>query len=231
MKYKIFFLLFIFVAGCTSRDKAIKKELDSASDKAKTYSNLMDMPNEEAIKLSEKQLVDLATSLYTNVGGLAYYKEDSLKLKKALSFLDIALIKNPKNEAAMLNKVNIYCSLKEYNRAISTINRLFKIKGEYAEGLMFNGMLYEMANKTDSASQFYHKSLNAYNDRITKDDKLNDKVNRAVLYCLIKDKEMGLIEINKIINENPQNELAKQVKTNVIENFNRENFVKSNIVP
>ncbi|HUW05585.1 MAG TPA: hypothetical protein VMW01_04925 [Williamwhitmania sp.] len=231
MNYKVVFLFLLLFAGCTSRDKSLQKELDNSSENAKTFSRLMAMPDEEAATLTDKQLVDLADNLYTNVGGLAYYKEDSLKLEKALRFLDIAINKNPKNEAAMLSKVNVYCSLKEYSRAITTINGLFEIKGEYPEGLMFEGMLYEKINKLDSSAYFYQEALNAYNSRILKDNKLNDKVNRAVLYCLVKNREAGLAEINKLISENPQDEFAKQVKIGVIENFKRDVFIKNNIEP
>ncbi|MBN1111607.1 MAG: hypothetical protein JXA53_01685 [Bacteroidales bacterium] len=240
---KLFTLLILcFICSCTNRASKLQEasnnseesdklyeELNNSTVNAEKFHELTNLTDDEISKFSDDELVDLAVELYSNVGGSAYFKEDSLKLIKALSFLNVAIEKNCKNEAAYLNKVSIHVSFSEYTKAISDIKSLFKVKGEYAEGLMYIGLLYETLNVSDSSNIFYQKALDSFNKRIKSTNNLNDKISRSILHCLLKDNNIGIDEINKIIAENPDNDFVKQIKTNVIDNFDRLKFVKEAI--
>jgi len=217
------------IFSCTRRNKELKKELDNSIKNAENVLELTNKTDKEILNYSDGKLVKLAMNLYSNVGGDPHFKEDSLKLMNALRYLDVAIAKNPNNESAYLNRVSVYVSFKEYEKAVSSINSLFNIKGEYAEGLMYKGMLYEKLQIQDSASIAYGKALNNYNKRICEADILNDKVHRAILYCLIDGGAKGLKEINNIIKENPKNDFAKQIKEQVIENFDRDKFINNSL--
>nr|WP_320117917.1 hypothetical protein [uncultured Marinifilum sp.] len=222
-------LLVCIILSCGRKNKELKKELDNSVENAENILDLTKKTNEEMVNYSDEKLVELAMDLYDNVGGDPHFKEDSLKLHYALRYLEVAIAKNPNNESAYLSKINVCVAFKEYEKAIQSINSLFFIKGEYAEGLMYKGMLYEMLQTKDSATIAYKKALKKYNKRINETNALNDKVNKAILYCFIEEEGRGLEEINNIIKENPNNNFAVQIKEQVIENFDKTKFIDTSL--
>jgi tetratricopeptide (TPR) repeat protein len=222
-------LLVCIIFSCGRKNKELKKELDNSVENAENILDLTKKTNEEMVNYSDEKLVELAMDLYDNVGGDPHFKEDSLKLYYALRYIEVAIAKNPNNASAYNSKINVYVALKEYKKAIQSINSLFSIKGESAGGLMFKGMLYEMLQTKDSATIAYKKALQKYNEKINETNNLNDKVNKAVLLCLIEEKEKGLKEINNIIKENPNNNYAVQMKEQIIENFDKTKFFDASL--
>jgi len=79
-----------------------------------------------------------------------------------------------------------YYQLKEFDKAISTVNKLIHLKPSAHDLYMMGGALYELNGDTLSSKTYFHKSLTICN-------KVLDTIN-------IKDREYDMIVMNKAIN-------------------------------
>ena len=105
------------------------------------------------------------------------------------------------------NKVAIYLDRNDYNKALSECKISLRLQPDYAEGWVLAGTLYDLKGKTKSALQYYQKSLELYNKRISDSSKKSNiksnKLNRAVVLVLIGQEKEGRQALMQLKSEYP----------------------------
>lgn len=119
--------------------------------------------------------------------------ELSLSSKKdsALILYDQAIALDSTYYLPHSNKIGIYVSKKEYEKAISEIEMVLKLKPDLAEGWFFAGLLYEHQRNDEKAFAYYTKSIQVFTERINDPSKsaeiVANKLNRALSKKFIGD--------------------------------------------
>ena len=107
------------------------------------------------------------------------------------------------------NKVSIYITRKEFDKALSEMEIVIKKKPDLAEGWTFTGILNEGLGDTLGAKKYYKKSVEIFDKRIfnpeKKDDIIANRLNRAVSLILLGKEKDGKEELKKLKTENPDN--------------------------
>ncbi len=178
--------------------------------------------NTDTTSISESY-VNKACSLQIEVGA-PITVSDTLKLKKALFFLDKALDINANNTSAFTNKIEILRLLGRYKEVLKILDKRTNIVPNFAEGFSYQGFIYERLGHIDSANIKYNQAILAYTKRFDKEGKIDDKIQRAFILSLI-DKEEGLLEIESLINKHPNNKRLVMMKELLFDNFDRRGFI------
>lgn len=106
---------------------------------------------------------------------------------QALAYLDSAIALDSTTPASYLNKVTIWCSKGEYNKAIEDSKKALVIQPKLAEARMFLAMLYDRTNQPELAKREYESAAQTFTERLEKgsSNEQADKLNQAVtLICL-----------------------------------------------
>jgi tetratricopeptide (TPR) repeat protein len=122
------------------------------------------------------------------------------------------------------NKVGIYITKKEYDKALYEIEMIIKKKPDLAEGWTYAGMLREGLGDTLVAKKYYEKSVEIFNERILNPEKekqiIANRLNRAVSLILLGQEKDGKEELKKLKGEKPDykfiDELIKKNKQDFI---------------
>ena len=192
-----------------------------------TYSTLIE--NDKNINLlSETQLNQFISEIYLQESYDKRKKEDSLIMRKAIGYCDIIIEMNPKNRLAYSNKILFLEQLGNYELILGVITELMNETGIYPEALVYKGMVYEYLNYKDSAETYYAKGLVYLNKRIIMNNKLDDKIWKTHLYCLLNECDKALLEISILEEKYPTNEMIKLVKED-IKTFDREAIIKNSL--
>lgn len=155
--------------------------------------------------------------------------DDSVLLRDAIVLLDKAISIDSTYYLAYANKAMILQHLNKNKEAIRVLDKITKIQPDYAEGFLSQGLIYEELGNIDSANKKYKEAIDAYNERIEKNNNIGDKINRAIILSLLN-KKKGRKEFEKLIEEYPEKEeYILFWKKQLFENFNREKFIKNNI--
>lgn len=132
------------------------------------------------------------------------FKEDS-----ALILYDKAIELDETYYVPHSNKINIYVSKKQFDKAVYESEMVIKKKPDLAEGWVFAGMLYDRQGETEKARKYYEKSIEIFDDRIANPGKeemiLANRLNRAFSYILLGQVEKGKTELTLLKQEEPEN--------------------------
>lgn len=122
------------------------------------------------------------------------------------------------------NKVGIYIGKKEFEKAMAESEIAIKEKSDYAEGLVFAGMLHEGLGDTLAGKTYYKKSIEIFDKRILnpeeKEHIVANRMNRAVSLILLGQDKDGKDELMKLKTENPDNKVFDEFL-----NRNRQDFI------
>jgi len=83
---------------------------------------------------------------YIKLANIFFWEENS---KKAIEYLDTALLKEPKNETAMFNKSRILFNQQKYDDAISVLNKILKLNPESAQAMNFLELVKQMKERPE----------------------------------------------------------------------------------
>lgn len=208
-------LLIIIISSCINKkgeDNKLKKT--SVYQGQKKYDSKVIDLNKEAL-----DTIKYATPPMTN--------DDSVILQDAIILLDKAISIDSSYHVAYANKAMILQHLNKKKEAIQLLDKITKIQPDYAEGFFSQGLIYEEIGNLDSAKIKYKESINAYNKKIEKKNNIRDKLNRAFIMSLLN-KKKGRKEFEKLIKEYPKKEEDILFwKRQLLDNFNREKFIKN----
>lgn len=132
------------------------------------------------------------------------FKEDS-----ALILYDMAIELDETYYLPHSNKINIYVSRKQFDKAVYESEMVIKKKPDLAEGWVFAGMLYDRQGDREKAKKYYEKSIDIFNNRIENPAKANmisaNRLNRAFSYILLGQEEKGKAEMTLLKQEEHEN--------------------------
>jgi len=140
--------------------------------------------NPTAIKLNDKIIP------------LVNYVDNSDSCKKALSFLDSATLIDSTCFICYYNKLMFLNSLKQFDKAILTINRLLRLKPFANDLYMAGGAFYFKAGDTASSNAYFQKSLKICNTvldtmNIENRDYVMLTINKAIDITMLGDQSKG----------------------------------------
>ena len=197
----------------------IRKE---TSDTTKIKNRKSDF-NISAIKLNNK-----AMELYSFVRSEPISYPDSLHLNSALTLLNKAIKLDTQYYLAYANKALILSKLKRYQEAMETLDKIIKIRPNYAEGISGQGFLYEKTGESIKAVERYQEAIAAYLRRLNEPLKLTNRVNVQVdiafMLVFTNGKEAAMRLMDTIIVYNPNNKVANYMKK-YITSFDRREFI------
>lgn len=104
-----------------------------------------------------------ATKLNKQIIPLVNYIDNADSCKRALSFLDSATTIDSTCFLCYYNKLMFLNSLKQYDKAISTVNRLLRLKPAANDLYMTGGFYYKKAGDTSSANHYFRQALSICN--------------------------------------------------------------------
>ena len=119
--------------------------------------------------------------------------------QQAIAELDKAIKINKRNYLFYLNKAKFYFELNQYQNALTEVQKSVE-RNDYAELIVFQGVLNEYLNKRQKAIDLYRKALIKYKDRLSKQpDNLILKATIIMLnYIMDSDKEVALSNLEKL---------------------------------
>lgn len=201
MKKYLTIVLILFIAtSCSSQDE---KQTDEQQ-----YDSISVKLNNKAVQLS----------LFPN--------EDSIEM--AILFLSKSIQQDSNYYLAYSNMASLLLKQGKSDSAIDILQTIIDRKPNYAEALSGQGYIYDKEGKHDWAEQKYKLAMKAYDNRLEKNgNDINAKVNRAFLMLFLYDKETALREINKILDEHPEDSFALTMKNDIIPYFEHNEFLNS----
>jgi len=147
--------------------------------------------NPKAVEFNNKALEFVKTANYDSA---LFYLDESIKADTTFYF-------------SYGNKANVYCTLKDFKNALLVTKKEIEAKPDLAEGWMFAGMLNDKLGDSVTALEYYKKSIDLFNDRITNPAKQKyleaNRLNRAVAYIFIGQQKIGFDEINDLKRQFP----------------------------
>ncbi len=122
---------------------------------------------------------------------------------KAMEYYDKAIKADETYYMPHANKVEIYLSRNEYEKALSESEIVIKKKTDLAEGWFFAGLLHDYLGNSKKAQSYYLHSVKIYDQRISNTDEedkiVANKLNRAIALIFILGREgEGKAELEKL---------------------------------
>ena len=160
-----------------------------------------------------------AIALNNRASELIITKPDS-----ALILLNQATEIDPDYYLAHNNKINLFISRGEFDKAIESAEKGVKAKPDLAESVTMLGMLYDYKGQTDKAREQYTKALEIYNRRLENSDKneFDNKLNRALTLLLLEKLEEGQKEIERLLQEYPNDS-----KIQMLVDFDKQQYLNN----
>ena len=137
------------------------------------------------------------------------------KFDSALTYLNKAIEIDTSYYVAYGNKSSVYCSLKDYKNALLETQKEIKVKPDLAEAWTFGGMLSDILRDSLTAMNYYKKSIEIFDERITNPEKKTyleaNKRNRAISFILMGEEETGRNELKKLKEVHPDDEFLDEL--------------------
>ncbi|HAH51242.1 MAG TPA: hypothetical protein DCL80_08235 [Balneola sp.] len=135
------------------------------------------------------------------------YREDEEVLDTVLFELNRAIDIDSSNYVFYTNKATVLSLLNQDNNAIKALEKATKIKPNFAENLMYLGLLNESIGADSIANSWYSQAIKAYDERIENDQSIvSNKINRAYLLFFTEGKERALKAFEIVKLEHPDSE-------------------------
>lgn len=146
--------------------------------------------------------------------------------KKALLFLDSATAIDNNCFLCYYNKLMFLYSLKEYGKAVETLNECIRLNPSAQDLYLTAGILYERVGDTVSAKEYFQKSLKICNNVLDTMTNTNTDYemlvnNKAVNLIMLRDK----VEANKILKtlyDTQENEEMKKMTLTLMNKTRKE---------
>jgi tetratricopeptide (TPR) repeat protein len=133
----------------------------------------------------------------------------------ALFYLDKAIELDSSCYVAYSNKGAIYCTLKNYRKALIETKKVLVIKPDLAEAWVIAGMLSDKIGDTLHAPAFYKTSIEIFERRIADPNKTkqseSNSINRALSLILIGQEREGREEFRRLTELYPNNKMLGQL--------------------
>ncbi len=147
--------------------------------------------------------ISYAIKIHDNALELAQikYPDDPNVTQKSIKEIDKAIKIYPWNYLFYMNKAQLQMTLKDYEEVLISARKGTEKNNQYAEGLEFQGLVYEYLGQPDSAKILYSKSIEKYKIRLSENPD-NQFINRqiALLYTFtgkINNAQIYLIDIQE----------------------------------
>ena len=135
------------------------------------------------------------------------YREDEEVLDTVLFELNRAIDIDSSNYVFYTNKATVLSLLNQDTNAIKALEKATKIKPNFAENLMYLGLLNESIGADSIANSWYSQAIKAYDERIENDQSIvSNKINRAYLLFFTEGKERALKAFEIVKLEHPYSE-------------------------
>ena len=135
------------------------------------------------------------------------YREDEEVLDTVLFELNRAIDIDSSNYVFYTNKATVLSLLNRDENAIKALEKATKIKPNFAENLMYLGLLNESIGADSIANSWYSQAIKAYDERIENDQSIvSNKINRAYLLFFTEGKERALKAFEIVKLEHPDSE-------------------------
>ena len=135
------------------------------------------------------------------------YREDEEVLDTVLFELNRAIDIDSSNYVFYTNKATVLSLLNQDTNAIKALEKATKIKPNFAENLMYLGLLNESIGADSIANSWYSQAIKAYDERIENDQSIvSNKINRAYLLFFTEGKERALKAFEIVKLEHPDSE-------------------------
>ncbi|MBK6825879.1 MAG: hypothetical protein IPG86_02910 [Chitinophagaceae bacterium] len=112
---------------------------------------------------AKKKIDPEATALSNKIIPLVSYLENPDSCKKALLYLDSATNIDNNCFTCHHNKLMFLSSLKQFKRAVETVNECLRLMPTAYDLYLTGGILYEKIGDTISSKKYFEKSLNILN--------------------------------------------------------------------
>jgi tetratricopeptide (TPR) repeat protein len=133
----------------------------------------------------------------------------------ALFNLDKAIAVDSSYYIAYSNKSVVYCTLKDYKRALIETKKVLVIKPDLAESWVIADMLSDKIGDTLNATIFYKISIEIFERRIADTSKTkqseSNSINRALSLILIGLEREGRDEFRRLTELYPNNKMLDQL--------------------
>ena len=129
----------------------------------------------------------------------------------ALHYFDKAIYADSNYYLPHSSKSQIYLFQGQYDKAFAETELIIRIKPDLAEAWTAAGALIENQGDTVKAMEYYRKSVELYDARISDPDKVDalpaNKLNRSVSLILIGEEQDGKDDMIKIGKEFPEHSM------------------------
>jgi len=119
----------------------------------------------------------------------------------AMLYLDRAIEIDTTYYVAYGNKCSLYCSMKDYENAVTQIQKEVTVKPDLAEAWTYGDMLSDKLGDTATAMAYYKRSVELFDERITNPSKQEfleaNQRNRAISLILMGQDEQGRNELKR----------------------------------
>lgn len=137
----------------------------------------------------------------------------------ALHYFDKAIYADSNYYLPHSSKSQIYLFQGQYDKAFAETELIIRIKPDLAEAWTAAGALIENQGDTVKAMEYYRKSVELYDARISDPDKVDaipaNKLNRSICLILLGDEQGGKDEMKKIINDYPEYSMIVYMNINL----------------
>lgn len=129
----------------------------------------------------------------------------------ALHYFDKAIYADSNYYLPHSSKSQIYLFQGQYDKAFAETELVLKLRPDLAEAWAAAGVLIENQGDTVKAMEYYRKSIELYDARISDPDKVDalpaNKLNRSVSLILLGDEQDGKDDMIKIGKEFPEHSM------------------------
>ena len=112
------------------------------------------------------------------------------------------------------NKIGIYISKKEFEKALAESEMVVQLKPDLAEAWNFTGMLHDGLGDSVDAKKCYQKSIELFDQRISdsqnKEKLFANRLQRAFCLILLGKEKEGKEEMKKLQSEKPNDLVTEQ---------------------
>ena len=208
MRY-LFVVLFILpLIGCG-------KGTNSETEHIRTKDN---NNSQEAVRLNNEAMTIYQKSFLTS-------SIDTVEFIRMNNLLDSAIQLDSNFYQAYISKSLILCRYKMFINAIDCMNNILRRRGDYVEGWVFLGMLYDKNGKDKDADSLFKRALRIYQNRLRSKFNLPDAENEIFLYKMLGQEDSANYRLKNVLSKDTSN--VSQIKDFIsgMKYFNRKRYV------
>ncbi|MGD9992550.1 MAG: tetratricopeptide repeat protein [Salinivirgaceae bacterium] len=213
----LFFLIASILFSCSNKKNNEERKLVSVSDE--TISEVSS--EERSVELSNS-----ASKIFTRIG-IPNTREDSLMMKKALTYLDEAIELDSLNMSARVNKKNIFVALSEYQSVITVLKGIQLIDTANYYNYMLEGFAYIKLDSIDEADFAFKKALSIFDKVVQEPLTEEQQLKKILLITILDGEEEGIIQLDNAIAKAGSKKL--RMFKNIIEDFDINYFIDNSV--